>query len=303
MISSSFKLTEQNIKDFCNKGFTKLEKFLDIEALECLDQILDSQLEAPKTAYSGEITKFKYDMGGNKEFKILQHPKFQETLTKLSQCSLLYTQNIGFEMAKNTCSGFQWHVDTVSFAYQNPEDFACTLWVPLTKIDNQDQAGGISYVSKEKLSGKFLYQYTSVLSSYVSDLQARNTAPSKKEMVNVEYLGLTSPEISPILKSQAQIDDFELGDVFLFDKEVIHCSCPLTEGPIDKRRAFLFRFIQADSKYNLKKVQEFKPFFEILEYKNASSFAENVCKEHGESIIDSPFFEDSRDKRLIPLSK
>ncbi|NEN98994.1 MAG: hypothetical protein F6K50_26920 [Moorea sp. SIO3I7] len=303
MIYSSFKLTDQDIANFKKKGFVKLKGFLEPEAIKCLDKILEQELESAKTAYEDSVSRFKYDMESNENLKIIQHPVFQSTLATLCQCSLLYAQHLGFEIEKNTNPGFKWHVGILSFSYQQLEDFGCTLWIPLTKIDTKAQGGGMSYVSKEKLCGRFLYDYTSILSSYVQGLQAQDAAPSRKEMGRLESFMVNSPEVDPILKTQAETDDFELGDALLFDKEVIHRSCPLTEGPINRRRAFVMRFIAADSTYDLDRVQKLKPFIDILGYGFASTFALNVCKEEGELIMESPLFNTTRAKRLIPVKQ
>ncbi|MGB3403666.1 MAG: phytanoyl-CoA dioxygenase family protein [Microcoleaceae cyanobacterium] len=303
MINSSFKLTEQDIANLKKQGFIKLKGFLAPEAIKCLDEILEQDLEDANAAHENIFSKYKYDMESNKDLEIIQHPVFQSTLAKLCQCSLLYAQHLGFEIEKNTNPGLKWHVDTLSFAYQQLEDFACTLWIPLTKIDTNAQGGGMSYVSKEKLSGKFLYDYASILSSYVQDLQAKDAAPSKEEMERLEYFMVSSPEVDTILRTQAEMDDFELGDVLLWDKEVIHRTCLLTEGPINTRRAFIMRFIAADSTYDLERVQKLKPYIDILNYDSYSTFALNVCKEEGELIIDSPLFKTTKAQRLISLMK
>ncbi len=302
MINSSFKLTEQDIADFQKKGFVKLKGFLAPEAVQCLDKILEQELEDPKTADEYMFSKYKFDMKNNEDLEIIQHPIFQSTLAKFCQCSLLYAQHLGFEIEKNTNPGFKWHVDTLSFVYQQLEDFACTLWIPLTQIDTNAQGGGMSYVSKEKLSGRFMYDYTSILSSYVQDLQAKDAAPSKEEMERLEYFMVSSPEVDTILRTQAEMDDFELGDVLLWDKEVIHRTCLLTEGPINTRRAFVMRFIAADSTYDLDRVQKLKPFIDILNYDSYSTFALNVCQQEGELIIDSPLFKSTKAQRLISVN-
>ncbi|NEO39761.1 MAG: hypothetical protein F6J90_26900 [Moorea sp. SIOASIH] len=190
----------------------------------------------------------------------------------------------------------------LSFACQQLEDFSCTLWIPLTKIDTDAQGGGMSYVSKEKFSGRFLYDYACILSSYVQGLP-QDAAPSKEEMGRLESLMVNSPEVDTILRTQAETDDFELGDALVFDKEVMHRTCLLTEGPINRRRAFVMRFIAADSTYDLNRVQKLKPFMDILGYSFFTTFALDICKEEGELIMESPLFNTTRAKRLIPVKQ
>ncbi|NEP29063.1 hypothetical protein [Moorena sp. SIO3I6] len=120
-------------------------------------------------------------------------------------------------------------------------------------------------------------------------------------MDRLDYFIPNSPEVEPMLSTYGESDDFEIGDALLFDKEVIHRSCPLTEGPIETRRAFVMRFVEADSSYDLDRVKKLKPFQDIVGYGTGSALANNICQKEDEALIDSPLFKDTKEKRLIPF--
>lgn len=303
MIMSDFKLTEQDRVNFKQKGFIKLKNFFAPSSIECLNQILEQELEDSDSIYAKGVNRFKYDFESNDDLEIIAHPLFQSTLTQLCQKSLFYTQHLGFELKKNAGKGLPWHIGNVSFVYQHLEDFGCTLWIPLSRIDTNGQGGGMSYVSTDILSGKFLYQYSNMLSSYVQDLQKKNKPPLPEEMNHLDYFIPNSPEVDPMLNKFAESDNFEVGDALLFHKDVIHRSCPLTEGPLETRKAFVMRFIDVNSTYDLDRVQRLKPFQEIVNYGSASTFGEKVCQQEGEIIIDSPLFKDTKEKRLLPFER
>ncbi|NEP28217.1 hypothetical protein [Moorena sp. SIO3I6] len=172
-------MTEQDITSFAKKGFVKLKGFLSHEAIQLLDLKLDRDLEPPATIYAKGVNRLKYDLKDGEDLEIVQHPLFRSTLSSVCQKSLFYVQNVGFELKKNKGAGVLWHVGNVSFSYQHLENFGCSLWIPLTKIDTKSQGGGMIYVSKAIFSGKFLYQYTTMLSSYVQGLQEQNKTPSR----------------------------------------------------------------------------------------------------------------------------
>ena len=302
MIQPNFILTEKNIEDFAIKGFVKLKGFLSEKAISQIDKQLDQQLGSnePTGWYGDVFNRMKYDLGNNSQdiLDLFQDNAFRSILANLTQHSLLFTQGIGFELRKNQDTGLAWHVETVSFSFHQMQDFACTMWIPLTNISNDGQGGGLSYVPKNVFSGEFIFQYREMLSSYLKNIQKQGKPVTADTASHLKSFIPKSKEMSSILDDQAVSEDFEVGDIFLFDKFVFHRSCQLSEGPIDIRRAYAMRFVDYHSKYDLSRVQTSAFFRELLNY-NPSSFALEVCQFDGDAIIDSPLFDETRNKRVI----
>ena len=66
---------------------------------------------------------------------------------------------------------------------------------------------------------------------------------------------LNSPVMNELLEAHCIEDDFEPGDAFLFTKTVIHRSIILEEGKLPRRAAYVLRFVDVDSPYDISRAQ------------------------------------------------
>ncbi len=301
MINQDFKLTDSMVKEFASKGFIKLKNFLSTQATDTIRVQLNKQLgnEKPTGWYGDDLNRLKYDIGNNSEtiLQLFKDSRFSNTLSDLTKHSILFTQGIGFELKKNQDAGLPWHVETVSYCFQRMEDFACTLWIPLDPIKPAEQGGGLSYIPKDVFSGKFMFQYREMLAAYLRNCEASETPVDEKWVGHLKSFIPKSEELAGILNKQGQADDFDVGDVFIFDKFVFHRSLPLNEGPMVTRQAYAMRFIDCHSRYDKSRAQNSLYFRNKLNY-NPSGFAHQVCQHNGEAIIDSPLFDGTRDRRV-----
>ena len=66
---------------------------------------------------------------------------------------------------------------------------------------------------------------------------------------------LNSPTMVEILENHQSENDFEPGDALLFNKMVILRSVMLGEGPLPRRAAYVMRFVDAGSHYDLERAR------------------------------------------------
>ena len=160
MIDRKFEITSSDVDKFKEDGFLVLRNFFTEKAIEHFKKLTEENIRRPTTNYGAGFSKLNYDIGNNDEqiFDLIQNIHFKDTLYKLTNRELLFTQGVAFELEKNKSSGFPWHVGTQSFGFQQKDDFACTLWIPFCEIDPKKQRGGMAYISKRHMSGEFIYQ-------------------------------------------------------------------------------------------------------------------------------------------------
>lgn len=303
MIQDLFQLTRQDKREFSQKGFVKLRNFLKPDVIERFAWTLDRKLENGRNLdwYGNVFNRIKYDFANNDRdvLALMQDPIFSQTLTELARCSLLYTQSVGFELKKDQDIGLSWHVGTISFAFQPMEDFGCSLWIPTVNIDGRGQGGGISCVPKDIFSGQCMFQYNELLSSYARRLKERGTPIPYDEFSELELRPISSPEVSAMLDEQASTPDFEVGDAMLFDKNVLHRSVPLGQGPLEARGALTLRFVDASSGYDLERARNQLPMQEGLNYDQQTIYCLEICKQDQAPLIDSPLFDGTREQRVL----
>lgn len=303
IVDPRFTLTERDIRDFSRKGYIKLKNILSPDTVAFLARTMDRELADNRStdSYGNLFNRIKYDFANNDDgvLAILQAPEFRSALTQVTQHSLLYTQSVGFELKKNQDIGLSWHVGTISFSFQPMADFGCSLWIPTVPIDADGQGGGVSCVGKDLFSGMCMFQYNELLSSFAQRQKANGEPIPYEQFVKLELLPVGTPEMIAMLDAHAETFDYDVGDALLFDKYVLHRSRPLTEGPIDTRGAFTFRFVDAHSTYDRQRARNLIPFQEGLNYSDQTVYSLNVGETHGEPLIDSPMFKDTRDKRVL----
>ncbi|WP_394825534.1 phytanoyl-CoA dioxygenase family protein [Pendulispora albinea] len=263
-------------------GFVKLERFLPVEALlECKKQIMSSAVYREwdesraeddanvkmTTAIDATHRHYRNDSDLAEGFftTLCTDPGFVRTLTTLTGRSLIRVNNHVYEIVTGN-SGLDWHVGYYSFSYTRPDDYGCTLWIPMEPI-TKEQRGGMQYISKSVLDGSFLYRFAAwhfeMLKKQPPGEKYLEMATSSQFMVNV-ISSLINPVIPP---DQIVEDTFEVGDAFLFDKHVLHRSSPLLRGALKTRMALICRFVDVDALYDRRR---FYSTFSHLEKSMAS---------------------------------
>lgn len=310
---NEFLITRKQKEQFRRDGFVKLDGFLNADVVDMLLNRLEGEmsLEAPGTFKAdSHFTQAKYDFKSDKTevYELMERPYFRRALTDLSERDLFLTFELCFEIEKNVSRGFPWHVGTQSFGYQVAEEFGCTLWAPLHPIDTKGQRGGMAYVPDNVISGDFVYHY--IEPALVSTLETKERGGI---MTNIdEYFAmrvgiLNSSTMCEILENHQVEDDFEPGDALLFNKMVVHRSIILGEGALPTRAAYVMRFIDAGSHYDLQRAQNLE--FPVEKYgKRGLSPYKPFTRQHieiaeagtpdGAVLAESPYF-DNRDRRTL----
>ena len=258
---SDFRITREQKTQFRRDGFVKLDGFLNAAVIEALLGRIEVEMQGStgrnsSTASHFRRVKYDFDSERNDVFELLERTHFRQALTGLTERNLFLTFEMLFEIEKAVNSGLPWHVGVQSFGYQFAEEFGCTLWVPLHSVDAAGQRGGMAYVPQHVVSGEFVYEQ--IEPAVVSTLKAKEQAgvrTSVKDYFDIRNGILNSPAMMEILECHQIEDDFEPGDALLFNRHVVHRSIMLGEGKLSKRTAYVMRFVDAGSHYDLKRAQ------------------------------------------------
>jgi Phytanoyl-CoA dioxygenase (PhyH) len=301
ILNEQFVLTEQHVEDYAKKGFVLLRDFFPLEMIEYLRARVSEQLETPTDNYQKGFDKLRYDLceGDDTIYELLAKPLFRDVMWKLTGKRLFFTQGVGFGLKKQVSTGFSWHIESQSFGFHRMEDYATTLWAPLHPIDTNGQRGGMRYVPKSIISGDFMY--SDIDPAVFRCIQERidNGGIPFDEYVALRDEPLNSSGMRNLLEYYAVEDDFQLGDVLLFDKAVLHRSVKLEDGPLDVRDAFSLRFIDEDSTYDRHRAHMIEIPRNYYGYAGPTKFHLEICKDDGERIVDSAFFDADREKRRL----
>lgn len=251
--------------------------------------------------FKSEFSRLKYDFESEKTdiYELLERPYFHRAVTELVERDIFLTFELCFELEKNISKGFPWHVGVQSFGYQIAEEFGCTIWAPLHPVDTKGQQGGMAYVPENVVSGKFIYQQ--IEPAIISTLEAKENAGVKTSMADYFAMRsgiLNSPTMLDILKYHEVEDDFQPGDVLLFNKYVIHRSVMLGEGSLPKRAAFVMRFVDVDSHYDLQRAKNLEYPTEKYGHKAFTRSHIEIGAPDGAILSNSPYFTD-RDRRMV----
>jgi hypothetical protein len=245
LLVNNTEIKEEEVKSFQEKGFIPLRKLLSNDAINDLRKIINSpQIHNPSKSFYGDFAKMGYNLENSTLQDIYSSKELEIILNQLTNKKLKFTQAMGFELEPQR-TGFNWHVGIQAFHYIMPEEFACSLWIPLDPINIKEQHGGMAYVPRNIYSASeyFSLIYQLVQQENISELLTEQEFHDSQYASKIESL---------ILEQNKVEDNFELGDAFLFDKFVWHRSCPLKEGKMPSRMAIVIRFIDSQARYSKK---------------------------------------------------
>lgn len=241
------QITPGQIRTFHQEGALKLDGFLTPDGVRDVREMVEKELGAEAGGPGGkdDFKRARYDVGNRNPVtrSLLESPELGRILQTLAPGRLLFTQGIGFElMAGNV--GLDWHFDFLSFAYIHPEDRACTVWIPFDPIDPAGQRGGLEYVPESVYSArdKMVLSYRHVMRGPDVIEQMGGREAYRAQMP-------CSPAERVILDEAAVEPSFQPGDALITDRFAWHRSCPLGQGPVRRRLAFILRFVDAEARY------------------------------------------------------
>ena len=325
---TNFLITREHKEKFRRDGFVKLKGFFNADVVNTLLDRVEAEMgvvdktsrvgarqgtKRPQAATSDRLfSRVKYDFESEKAdvYQLLERPYFRRALTGLVERDLFLTFELCFEIEKNAEAGFPWHVGLNSFGYQVAEEFGCTLWAPLHPVDTKGQRGGMAYVPQNVISGDFVYHQ--IEPAIVSTLEAKERA-GVRTSIN-DYFAMrgaifNSPTMCEILENHQVEDDFEPGDVLLFNKMVVHRSIMLGEGALPRRAAYVMRFIDAGSHYDLQRARNLE--FPVEQYGKGFFPYKPITRQHieiaeagagdGDVLAECAYF-DNRERRTIERS-
>jgi len=304
-VNDKFVLTGDDISSFKKNGFVVLRRFLSDFTINHLQTSIDDHMRLLSENQTG-FKRVGYDIFENDLVlsDLIRNNNFSHTLTTLANRSLFYTQGLGFQIEKEKHTGFPWHIGTQSFGYQRGDDFGCSMWVPLTNIDPQGQGGGMSYVPENIISGSFMYSDIDPAIDKMMQSIAENDPENLdlQSYLELRHSVLNSSAISTLLEYFKCTDAFVPGDVFIFNKNVIHVSEPLLEGPIETRTAFVMRFVDIDSRYDLTRAKGLDFPDKYFGHPPSSDFHRRVSQQDGQFIRDSLIFSPEFPRKLLKVN-
>ena len=308
---NEFSVTHEQKERFRRDGFVKLEGFLNAKVVNTLLDRVEVEMareDRGNLQTSSIFARSKYDFEAAKSdvYELLERPYFRTALTELVEHDLFLAFEMCFELEKNVSKGFPWHVGVQSFSYQAAEEKAYTLWVPLHPVDAKGQRGGMAYVPENVVSGEFAYRLDPLVASTMEAKERAGTRTSANEYAALRVGILNSPSMAEILESHQVEDDFEPGDALLFNKYVIHRSIMLGEGPLARRAAYVMRFVDAASRYDLKQARSVE--FPERQYGHGMFPYRPFTRQHmeiaeagardGDLLAECVYF-DNRDRRTV----
>lgn len=305
LINPEFSISDEEVESFRTHGFLKLKKVFSTELIEHMKSISTPQVRPPSDNYGSGFSRLKYDIGNDDPdiLSLMGTPEFARPITELAGQPLFFTQGLGFELEKNKSMGFPWHVGTQSFGFQRQKDPGYTIWTPLCPIDTSEQRGGMAYISKNVLSGEFVYQHINMIPEYMKAEIDAGKELSYDDFSAIKNNLLNSPEMASLLDHFAVEDSFEVGDALIFDKYVIHRSVRLGEGPLPSRLAYALRFSSVDALYDKRRVDALSFPRVAFNYDVGSTFNENVGDNDGDEVYASPQFEGTRKARTLEMQR
>ncbi|MET8183483.1 hypothetical protein [Streptomyces sp. NPDC005336] len=304
MIKSDFSISEEDVQNFRDHGFLKLKKIFSDELVRHMKKLSTSEVTPPSDNYGLGFSKLKYDVGNDDPIilDLMGDSMFSAIMAKLTEQQLFFTQGLGFELEKNKSTGFPWHVGTQSFGFQRRHDAGYTIWTPLCDIVAEGQRGGMKYVSKQLLSGEFVYEHINLLPGYMKSEAESGRDLTYEDFSVLKNSLLNSPQMTSLLDHYAVEDSFEPGDALIFDKYVLHRSVQLGEGPISSRLAYALRFSSIDARYDKGRVEALAYPRIAFNYDAGSEFNDKVASQDGEQVYASPYFDGTREARTLDVA-
>lgn len=253
-------------------GFSSIRGFINEAMIERLSHIIETTGNG--TTFD-TIKKNAYNTAINDEYvkSIVQDKSLAKLIGSLGYGDCIFTDGVIFETDQNLF-GFDWHLDITSFKYIYPEDKAFSIWVTLDPIDPKQQDGGLTMLSTAVHSGKEFFKLQSKVTKSLYDglykipniyktlLEPKYRNEEEKTFkklfpfIQKKFPHLFSDSIyisgftRNLFDSEGLGYTLSAGDAIIFDKNVFHRSNPLKQGPMNSRKAFVMRFIEASSKFN-----------------------------------------------------
>jgi len=197
--------------------------------------------------------------------------------------------------------GIPWHVGVQSLGYQRADEFGCTIWAPLHPVRASEQRGGMAFVPNRIVSGRFIYdQIEPAIISTLEEKARRGVETSMSDYFAMRAGILNSPTMSDILEMHCEEDDFDPGDVLVFNKYVVHRSVKLEPGELDKRAAFVMRFVEDGSHDDLQRARNLEYPTEKYGHKQFTRSHMEIGLPDGALLTNSDCF-DNKPMRMIRM--
>ena len=271
---------------FGKAGFVKLDGLVSGQTLSALDRAVSLSISEERDLVGGHMARHSYHGLERDEAVLHLVQQVHARIRSIVPGSMFFIQALGFEIRKNVDTGFPWHVGRSSFSYIHEEDFACSLWIPLMPIEPEEQHGGMAYVSREDLCGRFMYQL--FMANAKRQLGAIESGEQTVQEALRRYRSIADMEsLTELFEFYKREDRFQPVDALLFDKYVIHRSAMLREGPMPSRRALVLRFIDRRSTFDARRARLFLAGAQAVGLTSSNKLADRLGLHDGVPIVTS----------------
>ena len=164
----------------------------------------------------------------------------------------------------------------------------------------------MAYVSENVISGSYGYQFDPAIVSTMKAKERAGISTSVADYFKMRGAVFNAYPMIDILESHQVEDDFQPGDALLFNKNVVHRSVMLGEGPLPRRAAYVMRFVDLESHYDLQRAKtlEFgeeqygKGMFPYKSFTRQHIEIAEAGAQHGDLLSECVYF-DNRDRRTV----
>ena len=285
-----FTVSDAEIAQFRTAGFVRLRQVFSPDTIAYFQDLVDRRLHGGANEHEPADHAYLLALIGRRDFQL--------SLSRLIGQPSFFTFDHALEFVRGATATYPWYSSAMTFGYQRPDDFGCSIWTPLIPIDPAGQRGGIANIPRTLISGRFAYDMERVAVAAFETRDRWGKAITFEQFASARSAVLNNPTLADMFAALEVEDAYDLGDALIFDKHVIHRAVGLEAGPYDRRAAFAMRFVAADSRYDL-------PFAETLSYAKrrfgrplAPTAHFDVSDTNGTLVVESERF-DARDSRLV----
>ncbi len=233
------KFTADEKAQYDRNGFLPVRNIFTPEAVEGIRNVAERLIQQDKMNTDGTLSRVAFRLHEDPTMQeIIRSQEFADVFRDLMERRMIFTEAQAFELSKGG-TGLPWHFGYISFGYIRPEDMACTLWVPLSPVNAKKTGGGMAYVPESIYSARRDYDLGSMLADHM------NKGDDIEELLG--GFKQAHEAMEPIFEENAVEDDFNVGDAFLFNKNVWHRSSRFQQKNATRRIGVAFRFIDLNS--------------------------------------------------------
>lgn len=256
---NSILISPRDVRAFEEDGAIVLRDLISPVVIQAIRETFEKIAISTPLGFTARYKRMTYNLEDHTDIfdQITGSENFGKITEKLTGRQLILTQVLGLESEPHPEVAVKWHYDQTSYGFVDVDVPAFGLWFPLVNIYSNKQRGGISWVSKQKMSAQAKLSRWEDYYHRLYDLKLEHG--EQYEALNREFNYTTEYGLDWLTESDYQVLEenevefsFEVGDAVLMDRNVYHRSTPYLDGPIERRLVCVMRFVDAEAELNRK---------------------------------------------------